>query len=54
MFIRNCWYVAAWADELGTDKPDATGAVAPSRPLPVTVIGEPLVLFRGASGQLVA
>ena len=39
MFIRNAWYVAAWADELD------------ERPLGRTILGEPVVLFRDANGQ---
>jgi len=40
MFIRNAWYVAAWAHEVG------------SEPLPRTLLGEPVVLFRGESGKV--
>jgi len=39
MFIRNAWYVAAWADELG------------EAPLARRICGEPLVLFRDPSGK---
>ncbi|NBS62764.1 MAG: aromatic ring-hydroxylating dioxygenase subunit alpha [Betaproteobacteria bacterium] len=42
MFIRNSWYVAAAAHELG------------NAPLGRTVCGEPLVFFRNAAGQAVA
>lgn len=42
MFIRNAWYVAAWADEI-TDKP-----------LPRRICNEPVVLFRDAEGQAAA
>ena len=34
MFIRNAWYVAAWADEIG------------EAPLGRRICGEPVVLFR--------
>jgi len=43
MFIRNCWYVAAWSSEL----PQA-GMI--SR----TIINEPVVLFRTATGGIAA
>lgn len=42
MFIRNCWYVAAWSHEL----PD-TGMIAR------TIINEPLVLFRNRAGEVI-
>lgn len=42
-FIRNAWYVAAWPDELVSD-----------RPLARTVLGDDLVLFRTPEGQAVA
>ncbi|NQU72673.1 MAG: aromatic ring-hydroxylating dioxygenase subunit alpha [Rhodospirillales bacterium] len=38
MFLKNCWYVAAWDHELG----DA--------PLARTLLGEPVVFFRDADG----
>lgn len=38
MFIRNAWYVGAWAKEIG------------SKPFPRTILGEPVVFFRGADG----
>lgn len=40
MFLHNSWYVAAWAHELG------------DRPLARTILGEPIVLFRTASGAV--
>lgn len=43
MFLRNCWYVIAWAHELPAYKPIAR-----------QVIGEPIVLFRTASGSIQA
>jgi len=43
MFIRNCWYVVAWDHEISDE-----GLFAR------TVIGEPLVLFRTATGDVVA
>src|SRR5882724_3295835 len=39
MFIRDAWYVAAWADEV-TDKPMAR-----------RICDEPVVLYRDASGR---
>lgn len=39
-YVRNAWYAAAWAEEL-TDQP-----------LPRTLLGENVVLFRGASGVI--
>jgi vanillate O-demethylase monooxygenase subunit len=42
-FIRNSWYVASWSAEL-TD----------SKPVAITILDEPLVLFRAADGAAVA
>jgi phenylpropionate dioxygenase-like ring-hydroxylating dioxygenase large terminal subunit len=42
MFIRNCWYVAAFAEEVG------------SKPLARTIVGDPVVLFRMSNGSVVA
>jgi vanillate O-demethylase monooxygenase subunit len=42
MFIRNAWYVAAWADEV-SDKPVAR-----------RILGEPVVLFRDEAGKAAA
>ncbi len=42
-FIRNYWYVASWAHEL-----------SPTHPTAITIIGEPLVLFRTAAGDAAA
>src|SRR5262245_50628355 len=39
-FLRNAWYVAAWSDELTRD-----------RLLARTLLEEPVVLFRTATGQ---
>jgi phenylpropionate dioxygenase-like ring-hydroxylating dioxygenase large terminal subunit len=41
-YVRNTWYVAAWADELEPDKPNA-----------VSILGEPIVLWR-SDGKLTA
>lgn len=43
MFVRNAWYVAAWADEVGADKPLAR-----------RILGEPVVLFRDRDGRATA
>ena len=43
MFVRDCWYVAAWDHELTADKPIGR-----------TIINEPVVIYRAASGGLVA
>ncbi|HEX4043799.1 MAG TPA: Rieske 2Fe-2S domain-containing protein, partial [Xanthobacteraceae bacterium] len=42
-FLRNAWYVAAWADELDG-----------GRLLPRTIMNEPIVLFRKATGEVAA
>ena len=42
MFLRNCWYVAAYDVELG------------QQPLARTILGEPIVLYRTESGQAIA
>jgi phenylpropionate dioxygenase-like ring-hydroxylating dioxygenase large terminal subunit len=42
-YVRNAWYVAGWAHDL------ATGS-----PLSVTIVGDPLVLYRTESGRLAA
>jgi vanillate O-demethylase monooxygenase subunit len=42
MFLKDCWYVAAWGSEV-------TAA-----PLARTICGEPIVLFRAADGAAVA
>lgn len=42
-FVRNAWYVAAWADELAEGK--AIGRI---------ILGDPVVVYRKADGGLVA
>lgn len=42
MFLRNAWYVAAWERQVG------------DRPLAVTILGDHVVIFRGASGSYAA
>jgi phenylpropionate dioxygenase-like ring-hydroxylating dioxygenase large terminal subunit len=43
MFLRNCWYVAAWSFDLAADQL-----------LPMSIIAEPIVLFRRGDGTPVA
>lgn len=43
MFVKNCWYVAAWDHEILKDKPFSR-----------TIAGEPVVFWRTGSGDLVA
>jgi vanillate O-demethylase monooxygenase subunit len=43
MFVRNCWYVAAWGHEL------AAGELHP-----ITILNEPVVLYRDSTGAPVA
>ena len=40
-YVRNAWYVAAWSHELAAEKPFA-----------ITILGEPVVIWRSASGAL--
>src|SRR5438034_10880707 len=42
MLVRNAWYIAAWADEIGTE------------PLARRICGDPLVLFRGRDNRAAA
>lgn len=42
MFLKNCWYIIAWADELSAG------------PIRRTALGVPLVLWRTESGEAVA
>lgn len=42
-YVRNAWYVVAWSHEL-----------EPCKPLALTILGEPITLYRGESGRLVA
>ena len=42
MFLRNAWYVAAWEAEIGDE------------PLARTILGDPVVLFRIADGEIAA
>jgi len=43
MFIRNCWYVAGWDDQLPDDGM-----------LSLSIINEPVVIYRKSDGNLVA
>ena len=42
-YVRNAWYVAGWSDELEAGKP-----------FPASILDEPIVIYRGDSGRLVA
>jgi phenylpropionate dioxygenase-like ring-hydroxylating dioxygenase large terminal subunit len=42
-YVRNTWYVAGWAQDF-----------APSKPLGITILGEPIVIWRGADNVLTA
>ena len=42
-YVRNAWYVAAWSHELEA-----------GTPIPVSILDEPIVIYRGESGRLVA
>jgi len=42
-YVRNAWYVASWSQDL-----------APAKPFAITVLGEPIVIYRTDSGRLVA
>ena len=42
-YVRNAWYVAAWSHEIETGKP-----------FPVSILDEPIVIYRGESGRMAA
>ena len=42
-YVRNAWYVAAWEQDL-----------APAAPVPITILGDRIVLYRSQSGRIVA
>jgi len=42
MYLKNCWYVAAWESEVG------------EKPFARTICGEDVVLFRGSTGEVAA
>jgi vanillate O-demethylase monooxygenase subunit len=42
-YVRNAWYVAGWSHEL-----------APQKPFGLSILGEPIVIYRGATGRIVA
>ncbi|MES1972261.1 MAG: aromatic ring-hydroxylating dioxygenase subunit alpha [Pseudomonadota bacterium] len=42
-YVRNAWYVASWSQDLPS-----------ARPFAITILGEPIVLYRAESGRLVA
>ena len=42
-YVRNAWYVAAWSHEIEA-----------GTPFPVSILDEPIVIYRGESGRMVA
>ena len=40
-YVRNAWYVAGWSHEL-----------APETPMAITILGERIVVWRSAAGNL--
>ena len=42
-YVRNAWYVAGWSHELEA-----------GTPFPVSILDEPIVIYRAESGRLVA
>ncbi|MFC4255107.1 Rieske 2Fe-2S domain-containing protein [Altererythrobacter xixiisoli] len=42
-YVRNAWYVAAWSEE-----------IAPMTPFAITILDDPVTIYRGESGRLVA
>jgi vanillate O-demethylase monooxygenase subunit len=42
-YVRNAWYVAAWSHEIEA-----------GTPFPVSILDEPIVVYRGTSGRMVA
>jgi phenylpropionate dioxygenase-like ring-hydroxylating dioxygenase large terminal subunit len=42
-YVRNAWYVAGWSHELEAGKP-----------IPVSILDQPIVIYRAESGRLVA
>lgn len=42
-YVRNAWYVSAWGHEIAAD-----------RPVGVRILGEPIVIWRNAAGELTA
>lgn len=50
MFIRNAWYVAAGLSEFGSH--DYSVDAVSAKPLPRTVLGEPLVMVPFADGEI--
>jgi phenylpropionate dioxygenase-like ring-hydroxylating dioxygenase large terminal subunit len=43
MFVRNCWYMAGWSRDFAADRPAA-----------VTILNEPIVIYRNRAGAPVA
>jgi vanillate O-demethylase monooxygenase subunit len=42
-YVRSAWYVAAWSHDL-----------APQKPYAITILGEPVVIYRSEAGRLIA
>jgi len=42
-YVRNAWYVASWEQDLAVEKPQS-----------ITILDEPIVMYRAATGRLVA
>jgi phenylpropionate dioxygenase-like ring-hydroxylating dioxygenase large terminal subunit len=42
-YVRNAWYVASWS-----------GDIVPEKPMRMQILGEPIVIWRTASGQIAA
>jgi vanillate O-demethylase monooxygenase subunit len=42
-YVRNAWYVAAWSHE-----------IEPAKPFAITILDEPVVIYRSESGRLAA
>src|SRR6266705_745742 len=42
-YVRNAWYVSAWGHEIVSE-----------RPVGVRILGEPIVIWRNAAGELAA
>ena len=42
-YVRNAWYVAAWSHE-----------IEPAKPFAISILDEPVVIYRGESGRLAA
>lgn len=41
LYVKDCWYVASWSHDLAEEKP-----------LPISILGEPIVIWRDADGAV--